>query len=253
LLVAAQVVGDLEKVRIANAHRLRILTATGPDSDGVERGFGLPTTHPDVQRLAGIVQALEDLEHQAVLALQRRMRAHALGPWVKAQRGLGDKQMARLLAAIGDPYWHVEGRPRTVSELWAYCGLHVLDGAAPHHRRGEQSNWSTHAKTRAYLVAESCLKQLSKECKVSGDQVTHDAHCGIVTRITHGPECTCSPYRVTYDARRAVTDVTHADWTPGHLHHDALRVSAKAILRDLWIEGRRLHGEGSNALHVTRV
>lgn len=237
--------GDIEQLRIASQHRLRILTSTEPDEDGVVRGFGLDDSHPDVARLQGITDALLALEHGAELNLKRVLRRCAIHPWIKAQVGLGEKQVARLLGVIGDPYWHLaEDRPRTVSELWAYCGLHVLPagqsvsdlqkehaggarisdpghfgigtrltdaGVAARRRKGQRANWSTEAKTRAYLIATSCIKQAR------------------------------SPYRATYDARRAHTAVTHPEWTAGHSHNDALRITSKAILRDLWREAKRLH------------
>lgn len=136
LALAAEVVDDLERVRIANENRLRQLTRTDTDVDGEERGFGLPEDHPDVLRLAAIVQALVNVEHDATLNLQRLVRRHPLNGWVKANRGVGEKQAGRLLASIGDPYWRPEivredgsilpAGPRTVSALWAYAGLHVL-------------------------------------------------------------------------------------------------------------------------------
>jgi len=252
LALAAEVLDDLERVRIANANRLRILTTTEADADGEQRGFGLDNSHPDVARLAAIVDMLGKVEHDATLNLQRHMRRHPLGPWAKAQRGIGEKQVARLLAAIGDPYIRPEiaredgtvvpAGPRTVSALWAYCGLHVLPlggdpspgagdtldppaGVAPKRARGQRANWSTAAKTKAYLIALSCLKQLVKPC----------------TGEAHTDDCQCSPYRVTYDQRRAHTAGTRPDWTDGHSHNDGLRVAAKAILRDLWREAKRIH------------
>lgn len=140
LSLAADVLDDLEKVRIANANRLGTLTRSTEDKDGEVRGFGLPESHPDVKRLASMVQALEGLEREATKNLERVMRRHPLHGWAKAQRGVGDKQLARLLAAVGDPYIRPDivredadgnetvepSRPRTVSELWAYCGLQVV-------------------------------------------------------------------------------------------------------------------------------
>ena len=127
LALAADILDDLERVRISNENRLRQLTRDQADSDGIERGFGLDVTHPDVARLAALVQMLGDAEHQATLNLQRIMRKHPLGPWVRNTKGIGEKQGARLIAAIGDPYWNtLHDRPRTVSELWAYCGYHVI-------------------------------------------------------------------------------------------------------------------------------
>lgn len=237
--------GDLEQIRIASQHRLRILTTTEPDEDGIYRGFGLDPSHPDVARLQGITDALVALEHEAELNLKRALRKCGIHPWVKAQTGLGEKQVARLLGVVGDPYWHLaEDRPRTVSELWAYCGLHVLPasqalvdtrvpraggaqtsdpghqafdthaghaGVAARRRKGQQANWSTEGKTRAFLIATSCLKQIG------------------------------SPYRTVYLNRRQHTAVTHPDWTLGHSHNDGLRIASKAILRDLWRESKRLH------------
>jgi hypothetical protein len=214
LSLAADVLDDLEKVRIANVNRLRQLTRTEADSDGEIRGFGLPLDHPDVARLAGLVDGLKRLEDEAVLQLQRTMRRHPLGPWVKATVGVGPKQGPRLLAAIGDPYIRPEltrddgtvepSRPRTVSELWAYCGYKP----GQKRQKGQRSNWSATAKMRAYLVAEKMLQ------------------CG---------------NREVYDARRAHTAVTHPDWTNGHSHNDALRVVAKTVLRDLWRAARDIH------------
>lgn len=96
----------------------------------------------------------------------------------------------------------------TVSKLWAYCGLHVREGAAPRMKDlkgGKPGDWSPRLKAVA-------IKRLAQPC--------------MKTRT--------SPYRPVYDARRAKTAVTHPDWTVGHSHNDAERITAKAILRDLW-------------------
>lgn len=268
LCLAADVLDDIERVRIANDNRLRQLVRTETDSDGEERGFGLDPDHPDVMRLGVMIETLKKVEHEATLELQRKMRKHPLGDWVKAQRGVGLKQGARLLAAIGDPYINsAKGQPRTVSALWAYCGLHVLlggqgpdeihgstaagdqhrdtdqvrhdahsivVGVAAKRRKGERANWSTKAKMRAHLVAESCIKQLDQQCR--------DGHCGIDAQNgSAAPACACSPYRVAYDKRRAHTALTRPEWTDGHSHNDALRVASKEILKDLWRAARDWH------------
>jgi hypothetical protein len=274
LAIYADALDDIERTRISQENRVRALRQVKGMSDS-----------PEAVRLDALIDQLKALEHGRVLELQRAMRSHPLGPWQKAQCGIGAKQLARLLACIGDPYWHrLYDRPRQVSELWAFCGLHVfrldhvaseahkncagtdLLGSANHDRldshfsyvgvanllggdlgqnrceiqvsdagvaarsvKGRKSNWSVEAKQRAYLVAESCVK-----------------HVG-------------SPYRPVYDERRIVTaERTHvapcprcgpsghpaavgSPWSKGHQHADALRIVSKTILRDLWIESRRLH------------
>lgn len=286
LTFLADVLDDLENTRKANKNRLDQLTRNTPDEDGIQRGLGLDPEHPEVARMRDIVEGIAEQEHKSIKNLEKRMRAHPLGPWQKAHKGVGEKQLARLLAAIGDPYWNSrDNRPRRVSELWSYAGYSVkrlpagqssLDihgsvaggskprtdqasvdvqnacvgpdqashpghvpsdtqelsaGVAVRRQKGTKANWSTDAKTRAYLIAESCLKQRT------------------------------SPYRTVYDQRKTATEGrTHAapcapcgkknnpapagtPWKDGHRHTDALRITAKTLLRDLWLEARQLHGE----------
>ena len=259
LNLAADVVDDLERVRIANENRYRQLTRTGEDEDGIERGFGLTPEHPEVARLGAIIEAMKTAEKDAVKNLEHAMRNHPLGPWVKAQKGVGDKQAARLLATIGDPAVRttvaedgtVTHEWRTVSQLWAYLGLHTLPAShgardthvpaaggvtppgtheAARRRKGVKANWSTLGKTRCWNVIGSCMKAVDRDCE------TID---GIKQ---HRDDCTCSPYRVVIDHRREHTATTHPDWTPGHSLADAQRVAMKALVRDLWREARRIHG-----------
>lgn len=250
LICLAENLHDIETTRISMGNRMRQLAEQGGDQE--------------VARLTLLHDGLAALEHQAVLDLQRAMRAHPLGPWVKRSRGVGEKQAARLLAAIGNPYWNsLHERPRRgPAELWAYCGYHVISsvdhrrldahtsavdgraplpashrpsvahtsiaggqpratptdheggdplmpsvgGVAPKRRKGQKSNWNSAARMRAYLVAESCMKS-------SGD------------------------YRQVYDDGRA----KYAELSKGHAHNRALRLVAKAVLRDIWIEARVWH------------
>lgn len=256
---------DMESVRRAQANRLRVLTTTTPDSDGVMRGFGLDDKHPAVAVLAMELATIGELENAMTKALAKQLKVHPLHPWIKAQCGLGDKQVARLLAAIHDPYWNdLHDRPRTVSELWAYCGLHVLPashtrpdtqtfaaagavdggsdtgqtrpgdhlssaGVAPARRRGQKPTWNNEARARIYVIAESCMKNRR------------------------------SPYRAVYDTGRAkYAEAVHAapcaqcgkkgqpaqpgtDLRDGHKHARAMRLVMKTVLRDLWIESRRIY------------
>lgn len=245
LLIYADALDDLERVRIATENRVRSLVQVKGMEGTAEQA-----------RLEGLTEALHALEHGAELELKRALRQHPLGLWVRRTVGIGEKQGARLLAAIGDP-----AERRTVSQLWAYCGYHVLHpgqlpadtqqidagvdpssdpghgpggaqrgfaGVAPSRRKGQKANWNSTAKMRAFLVAESCIKQAR------------------------------SPYRSVYEtARTKYADATHQHPCPrcgpsgkpaapgsplsaGHQHARALRLVAKAILRDLWIEARRV-------------
>lgn len=289
IAMQATVLEDIEGIRKANGNRYGKLTGMTPegkewkpDKDGQQRSFGLSEDNPHVVKFLSIYTEIRKVENQAVRDLENAMKRHPIGPWVDSQKGLGYKQVGRLLGAVGDPYWRPElvytdeegnvlnvvaEGPRSVTSLWAYCGLHVLpvdpdadnetmvepvdgqtgdhtthdnhgptvSGRAARRQKGVKANWSTDAKTRAYLCATSCLKQIVKPC------IAFD-HNGVWVP-QHVETCTCSPYRVKYDVRRAHTSLTHPEWTDGHRHNDALRVSSKEILKHLWVEARRLHVE----------
>lgn len=195
LELAAAMLDDLEGLRKATANRVRAATEKG-----------LPAGAYEDQ-----LTALQAMEHRATLDLQRALRQHPLGAWVKRTVGIGEKQGARLIAAIGDvsikaAQYHKDTgemleaeRPRRgPAELWAYCGY----SPEQKRRKGVKSNWNANAKMRAHLCAESCIKQMH------------------------------SPYRATYDEARA--SWLDRDTTDMHKHNHALRCVAKALLRDLW-------------------
>ena len=196
LLVLADALDDIERTRIANENRLRSLTTIK----------GLDETDQASVRLTSIVDGLQALESGSTRALEHAMKAHPLGPWVKRTTGIGLKQAARLIAAIGDPTWNsAEDRPRRgPAELWAYCGYRP----GQRRQKGLRDNWNATAKMRARLCAESCVKQRS------------------------------SPYRPVYDRARAAWSAK--DTTDLHKHNHGLRLVAKAILKDLFLEARRI-------------
>jgi hypothetical protein len=245
-LLAAQL-DNVEALRIAVENRHRQATRDVADVDGHLRGLGLPADDPVVAQSAHLIEAMSKAEHSIELALNRQLRTHPLGAWQKATLGVGEKQLARLLAVIGDPYWNVTAdAPRTVSQLWAYCGLHVL--AAPHpdqrradaqpsgvgvaarRQRGQRANWSATAKSRVWLIAASCLKQerspyrkLYDEARTKHAEAMHIAPCA-----------QCGPAGKPAQPGSTLR--------PGHQHARGMRVMSKEILKDLWVESRRLHG-----------
>lgn len=290
LALLADALDDIENMRTATANRLRQLTRTEADKDGEERGFGLTLDQPQVATVAAMVKALKHddkvlkelgydtkaigrpcscLECSAIRNLEKAVSKHPLGPWVKATLGVGEKQGARLFAAIGDPYWNtLHDRPRLVSELWAYCGLHVLPtahvihdpheklggggkqgdsdhgscdthssgaGVAPSRARGQRANWSTTAKTRAYLIAESCIKQARSSYRVVYD----DGRRKYADSVHQTPCRRCGP-----SGRPAETGTL---LSAGHQHARAMRLVMKEILKGLWLESKRLHDQAGSA------
>lgn len=222
LRAPAETLNDFEALRIATENRIRQLTRAEVDADGVIRGFMLPEDHPLVARQLIALDGIKQLEHDAELTLKRQLRQTPLGAWVKAQPGIGEKQGARLLASIGDPAWNsLHDRPRTLAELRSFCGLR--GGTTTQRQRGVQVNWSPEAKTRLWLVAESCMKQ-----KSSGSvyRAAYDAAREKYADAVHDSECRrCGPSGKPAQPGSPLS--------AGHIHARGLRMVMVTILREL--------------------
>lgn len=253
LRVLAESFEDAQKARIAIENRLR----SGMVPEEVS---------------AMLLSSAKATEHAVGLEMRRAFRRAApeVYAWVKETIGLGDQLMARLLGAIGHPVWAypmtwVEGyRPdghecgptckkegekhlialepfrRNVGKLWAYCGH---GDPTKRRRKGMTQDeafglGNPRAKTLIHLLAESCMKQKGSPAgsvsttkaialEPEADDAVKQATPALSTRRR-------SPYRDTYDqAREKYAD--REDWSDGHRHNAALRFTAKAILKDLWL------------------
>lgn len=254
LLHLARLVDDLETFRCASANQLEVMTRVGEDKDGDVRGFALPADNPAVIIQSGVVTNVRKLEEEAVKALEKHLKRSPLGPWVLSQKGIGFKTLARLLSAVGDPYWNeLHNRPRLVSELWSYCGYG--DAQAQVKKAGHKVNWSPEAKMRGFLCIEPTTKMLRKPCHSVKDEAT-----GLVIETIHLPGCTCSPWRVFYDEEKAKYRDSLHPWEcnrctgkgqaaapigsprkAAHINQIAIRNTTKELLRQLWHEAKRLH------------
>lgn len=250
----AAIVDDMERTRLALQNRYRHLTRSKVDKDEKRRGLGLPQDDPQViltrQLLVQMggegstkIQPSADgkaprpsvsagsAEFMAVEGLKDIVQQHPLWiHWAADKKGIGEKSFARLLSAIGDPYWNSTSNiPRKVSNLWSYAGFHVIDGQAPRKRRGQQVNWSPNAHMRTYLITQSCLMQkgayydVFKEAQGKYSDAIHKHPCAQCGTKKKGPAPANSPLNGK------------------HKQACAMRFTSKRILRDLWRAARDIH------------
>lgn len=249
--IMARQVDDLEAMREAINSRVRQLTNDKVDKDEKQRGLGIPVDAPQVAQLIEQADAIHALEQAAVKQLEFHLRKSMWGPWQKQAVGVGEKQLARLLGTLIDPAWNSrEGRYRTVDELFVYCGYssvpasgHEIDRTqstvtaggprvAPHHRKGVQSNWSPEARMRTYLISVSCMK-----CRVGSKY--RDIY--LAGRVKYADAVHAAPCQQCAGKGQPPHPVG-SQLRDGHANARALRLVAKAVLKDLWRESRRLHG-----------
>lgn len=73
--------------------------------------------------------------------------------WLKHQPGIGPILAGGMLAYAGDI-----SKFDTISKLWAYAGLHVVEGHAPMRKQGSTINWNPKLRTIAWKIGESFVK-----------------------------------------------------------------------------------------------
>jgi hypothetical protein len=131
---------------------------------------------------------------------------------------------------------------QTVSKLWAYCGLHVVDGRAPKREKGRRANWSSRLKSIAIVyLAEPCMKHRASPYR--GVYELRRAHTAEMHPSPDPESCEACQKAAKETRHRKKQGKTGSldcaryggpHWTDGHAHKDALRVTAKAIVKDLW-------------------
>ena len=195
---------------------------------------GVPVDAPE----EGSYELLLKAEKFAGNQLDQQLR-DTVGPHLQAfldQPGIGERTVARLFGEIGHPilafpcHWEdggdgedkkvlVSDDPfmRRVSDLRSYCGLG--DPARKRTKGMTQDDafglGSPLAKSLVFLLADIAMK-----------------NPGGLTPTGKVKER--SPYRGVYDTKKEHYVENRPEWTPGHRHAAALRVTGKEILRDLY-------------------
>lgn len=154
----------------------------------------------------GVAKLYADLragERALVQDMEVTLATHPAWPWLSRVKGIGPTLATKMFA-------HIDiDRAPTVSALWRFAGLGVIDGKRERLVKGERAHFNCRLKTVLYLVAGSFLK--------SG-----------------------SPYRATYDTAREQYRKRNdglpkeEQWTEGHIHMAALRKMSKLFLSHLW-------------------
>jgi hypothetical protein len=181
--------------------------------------------------VADALKALKESEKKLGLAMVcafRRAAPEVLA-WVLDTPGVGEHLMARLLGVIGHPviatpyHWEGKGKDRvlvadppylrSVSQLWSYCGH---GDPSRRRRKGMAADEATalgnpRAKTLVFLIAKGAYMCVGDERRQR------------------------SPYRDVYELARARYEGEDKWASDLHRKNSALRVTGKAILKDLWI------------------
>jgi len=188
LRIAVDVFQAAQKMRVAMGNRI----------SAVERGA-------DDARLDWLTkyhERFQAVEDEAALDMEDALQFHVMTDWLVSIKGINSKLAGQLLGLLPE----IEGFT-TVSKLWRFAGMAVIEGEAERPRKGEKRHYSTRVKVTVCKIGDSFMR------------------CD-------------SPYRAVYDEKRAYYDARRPTWSKLRRHYAARRVMVKVFLCHLWVEWR---------------
>lgn len=181
------------------------------------KGCDVPEVEADLEVIAQSIEPLQKMRDGIEKEMRKAARRLPSWRWAEGVRGLGDLGFAVIVAECGDL-----GNYSNPAKVWKRLGL------APIEKGGVSmaaSNW----RKKGGLTAE--------EWSAAGYSPRRRAEifACVGDPLFRSQSVVVGPYRQVYDRRRQRTAETHADWTAGHSHGDAIRIMTKELLRDLWL------------------
>lgn len=199
LKLAVNMFYDLQRIRIQTGGR--ILAKDNPQ--------GIDLEETDLEYFESVFERLHSEEKQLLKKIQKYVEAtHIWKEFLKDVKGVGPTMAAVLLSEFD-----IE-KADTVSKMWAYAGLHVVDGKAPKPIKGEKLKYNKWLRSKLIgVLGASFLKSNS-------------------------------PYREYYDNyKNRIQNIDHwQETSDGHRHNAAVRYMIKMFLIDLYKKWRELEG-----------
>ncbi len=141
----------------------------------------------------------------------------------------------------------------TVSKLWKYLGLHVVDGHAPKREKGVAWTHTNCTFAHSLTCKPDCKTDHHPSCvpggignayAPQGRVVCHQIGEAIVKVGGDGP------YRRAYDQKKAYYEAERQEWTQARRHNAAMRYAVKELVKALWIEWHTRRGHTLPDIHT---
>ena len=165
--------------------------------------------------------------------------------WLQHVVGIGPALSAGLISRIGSVH-----RFESISALWAYAGMHVVDGKATKRTRGQKANWNAELrKLVAFKIPAQFVKVRSSLGRKLYDQYkdfyerVHDGRCPIWS----------DPKAKINSAGTKATVNGKGCSRKGHIHNMATRKVGKVFLSCLWVAWRELEGLPVTEPYATKL
>lgn len=236
---------------------------TGRDREEAAKHYSVVAkdmAHPDYPIIAPYLEAQEPLERWRSLhekTLTQAVKTLPIYGWAKGVSGLGDVSLAGLIGECSGlnfetgEWWSI-GQMKSVSAVWKRLGLAVMNGV----RQGDataglsKSDWVEHGyvKTRRSVVwniGECVIKaQWRKENTVHAYGKFYGEEKARLQALNEAGAFADKAAEIVERMRKAgskpLAENVEGRLTASHINNRAKRHMTKRLLRDLYVEWRRL-------------
>lgn len=243
----------------------------GRDRDEAAKYFSAvrkDVSHKDYPTIAPYLEAQEPLaryRNDYEKTLVQQVKKLPIYEWAKGISGLGDPSLAGIIGECSgynmetDELWSI-GQMKSVSAMWKRLGLAVMGGV----RQGDataglsKNDWVEHGyvKTRrsvVWNVGECIIKaQWRKENTVHAYGKFYGEEKARLQALNETGEYAEQAARIVERMKKAgskpLTENLAGRLTPVHINNRAKRHMTKRLIRDLFIEWRRLDREALGLL-----
>lgn len=237
----------------AQAMQVRSIEKVMRSLENQRRALGADLPPLALVALDEALAALKPVRSAVARQLPKIIAGSPLGEWIKETRGLAGGLV--LLLGSMPPIAEFAGP----AAVWKFTGLDVREGRAPKGQRGERLGFNRLLRSYAIMrVADPVMKtggpfravydvRKARTSETHPDMFVHDGeqHTGELANPWCASCLSAVQQTEEHRAARALErerttvafDCSHfggTHWTAGHRHQDALRVTAKAVLRDAW-------------------
>jgi len=177
----------------------------------------------------------DKLRHNTEKRMEQAAKQLPVYPWIESVRGAGALGLATIVAEVAavkpDGSFATLSDYSSPAKVWKRLGFAPYDGHAG--STWKRATW----RPRALTADEWVANPFSGERYALAIQIgTWLINAQWISAKRTGGETgePNGPYGRIYAERRAHTARTHPEWSKGHSHSDAVRVTMKVFLRDLW-------------------
>jgi len=184
---------------------------------------------PQLERIKAAHKALHDLELDRLDVVKTILKEMDIwNAWLKNVKGIGPSMGGVLLGCFDIEI------ATTVSKMWRYGGLAVVDGKSERPKKGTKLGYDPFLKSKLLgVLGPSFLRALVKKCQEHKEAKTVGVNC---------PACEYQDYAKVYADYRHRWESAGKGKSDGHRHNAAIRYMVKMFLIDLYREWREIEG-----------